>query len=247
MVLARGAGMIGRRIAPSIMRMGRNAYMRNPEAFRANTYRAFSAAGSIGSAIAGRIKRKRTTNRVQPYPTPRKSGARSVNSGTYNPVQSGVMNEPPVGGFGGGRGSYGQASMNKRGRKRRRTYKKSKRSKSSKWSYGKCQSSGMAGCQETTLSVEDNDCVYVVAGAQPPQPMVVIVVQSLIRKLFEKYGKVQVTGADSSKWPGFTYNNQGGWGVHLLVIDTTTNAISVNTEYTVSNGDSLVDIAANFY
>nr|UOF79022.1 putative capsid protein [Cressdnaviricota sp.] len=149
-----------------------------------------------------------------------------------------------------GKGSRSKTQTQKKKKQKKKMLLRKRRKqmkKKMKWSYGKCISRGMSGVQETTLSCNDADCVYVVAASHSPIPSLIVVIQALIRKLFETHGKVQVTGADSSKWPGFTYNNNAGWAVQLLSVSDITRAISIVKTYVVVNGDSLAEIATEFY
>jgi len=58
---------------------------------------------------------------------------------------------------------------------------------------------------------------------------------------------VQVTGADATKWPGFTYNNSGGWAVQLLNINDITRDIGLVQTHVVTSGQTLAFIALQFY
>lgn len=226
----------------------------------------------VGTTLAR--PRFRTTSTGTVVPTSRNVGTQvSRRSGGSSVAQNGLMAAlgalAAMAGFpsaesgsGGGNGPTGPSSGGvrnvPRGRKRRGMFgrngrmKKAKRRKLKKKkrtvvSMTKCLTRGCTATQEVTLTESDPNVCYFVAAAQAPQQTINIIVQSLIRKLLEVKGGVQCIGQDSTQWPGFTYNNQGGWQIDLLEKNLNTGAVATADQYLVPNGSSIKTIANYFY
>jgi len=218
-MLARGAGMVGRRYFPQVMRSAYRTYSQNPGMYNRGLARAVNAgkqygakglkviaaggagyaggelmkAGSSSSAAPPNYKRRLST----PYELPRKIAR-------YNAR-------------GGGRGQY--AGLLPKGKKKNLK----------KQSMSKFSTKGATTVRETVGSVQDSDSVYLYFHKFAPSDLIYNISKALIRKICEMAFKVSYTSFDNFVLGG---NYSPILGAYKIVI-TTVNPVTGGDSATV--------------